>query len=58
MLLPRKALARLQQWKENSQGRTALLIIGAAGVGKSTLVREFARSHYDSSLVIDFAAAP
>lgn len=30
-------------WKENSNGSTALLIEGARRIGKSTIVEEFAR---------------
>jgi hypothetical protein len=44
-------------WKEQRQGRTALLIEGARRVGKSTLVEDFARREYDSYLLIDFNIA-
>lgn len=42
-------------WKQNRQGSTALLIMGARRVGKSTLVREFARQEYKSHIFIDFS---
>jgi hypothetical protein len=53
----RKLYDRLLAWKQNRQGRTALLVEGARRVGKSTLVEEFARKEYDSYLLIDFNVA-
>ncbi len=43
------------QWKQDSNGSSALLIKGARRVGKSTLAREFAKNEYKSFIVIDFA---
>ena len=57
-MIKRKAMLRLQSWKEESSGTTSLLIEGARRVGKSTLVEEFARTHYKSHLIIDFTSAP
>ncbi len=51
----RKAYQKLLQWKEQDQGRTAILVEGARRVGKSTLVRSFAQNEYKSHLIIDFA---
>lgn len=51
----RKAYERLLQWKERSEGTTALLLEGARRVGKSTLVEEFARNEYEAYVLIDFS---
>jgi predicted AAA+ superfamily ATPase len=53
----RKLYQRMLTWKNQRQGKTALLIEGARRVGKSTLVEEFARREYDSFLLIDFNVA-
>ena len=53
----RKAYDRLLQWKEESQGKRAVLIEGARRVGKSTLAGEFAQREYAAHLVIDFSVA-
>ncbi len=44
-------------WKRESQGETALLIEGARRVGKSTIVREFAKNEYKSYVIFDFSKA-
>ncbi len=51
----RKAYQKLLEWKQQDQGRTAILVEGARRVGKSTLVRSFAQNEYKSHLIIDFA---
>ncbi|MBR6458549.1 MAG: ATP-binding protein [Actinomycetaceae bacterium] len=56
-MLKRKQYEKLREWKLSSQGRTALLIEGARRVGKSTLAEEFARTEYDSYMLIDFSVA-
>jgi predicted AAA+ superfamily ATPase len=43
------------QWKQESQGSSALLIQGARRVGKSTIVEEFAQREYKSYILIDFS---
>ena len=53
----RKIMTELERWKETSGGRTALLIEGARRVGKSFLAEEFAKEHYRSYILIDFAIA-
>lgn len=53
----RKAYGRMLQWKQESQGETALLIEGARRVGKSTLVRQFAKNEYKSFALFDFSKA-
>lgn len=55
MIFKRKLYAEMLRWKQEAQGRTALLIKGARRVGKSTLARHFAESEYGSCMVIDFA---
>lgn len=45
-MFKRKAYDRLQEWKERSQGRTAVLIEGARRVGKTTLVKRFAQNEW------------
>lgn len=57
MIFKRKIYSVLKQWKEESDGRTALLVEGARRVGKSTVVEEFAKNEYESYILIDFAAA-
>lgn len=42
------------EWKQSSNGKTALLIEGARRVGKSTIVREFAKNEYKSFMFVDF----
>ena len=55
--MKRKIYNRLLQWKQESQGETALLIDGARRVGKSYIVREFAQKEYKSYILIDFNKA-
>ncbi len=45
------------QWKQNSNGKTALMIKGARRIGKSTIVKEFVRREYQSFIFIDFGEA-
>jgi predicted AAA+ superfamily ATPase len=54
----RKIYNRLLSWKQDSNGHTAMLIEGARRVGKTTLVKEFAKREYDSYILIDFSKAP
>lgn len=56
-IFKRKIYNRLLQWKQESDGSTALLIKGARRVGKSTIAEEFAKREYESYVVIDFANA-
>ena len=42
------------RWKNDSHGKTALLVEGARRIGKSTIVEEFARREYKSYILIDF----
>lgn len=53
----RKIYQQMLQWKQESDGETALLIEGARRVGKSTIVEEFARREYKSFVFIDWSKA-
>ena len=52
--MKRKIYNKLLEWKERRNGATAVLVEGARRVGKSYIVEEFARTEYDSYLLIDF----
>ena len=52
MMFQRKIYQDMLDWKQTSQGRSALLIQGARRVGKSTIVEAFARKEYESYLMI------
>ena len=54
----RKIYTRLLQWKEQSRGKSALLIEGARRIGKSTVVKTFAKNEYESFILIDFTKCP
>ena len=53
----RKIYNQLLQWKETSNGKTALLVEGPRRVGKSTIVEAFAKNEYESYIVVDFYRA-
>ncbi len=53
----RKIYDKLLSWKETSKGTKALLLEGARRIGKSTIVKEFARNEYRSYILIDFNVA-
>ena len=57
-MLKRKIYKRLLEWKEQSNGDTALLIDGARRVGKSYVVKAFAEKEYRSYIIVDFGIAP
>ena len=54
-MFKRKIYQRLLEWKQESDGRTALLVQGARRIGKSTVVEAFARQEYASYILIDFS---
>ena len=56
-MLKRKIYEQLLAWKQNSNGKTALLIDGARRVGKSYIADLFARQEYKSHIMIDFGNA-
>ena len=45
----------MKTWKEESKGKTALLIEGARRIGKTTIVKQFAQKEYKSFIYIDFS---
>ena len=57
-MLKRKAMQKLIDWQEHSQGSTAILLEGARRVGKSTLVEALGRERYDSFILVDFSELP
>ncbi len=54
-MFKRKIYDKLLEWKQESQGKTALLIEGARRIGKSTVAEEFGKNEYSSYIMIDFA---
>lgn len=56
-MFKRKIYSKLLDWKNESNGNTALLIEGARRIGKSTVVEEFGKNEYESYILIDFATA-
>ena len=57
-MFKRKIYDKLVEWKNDSQGKTALMIEGARRIGKSTVAEEFAKNEYKSYILIDFSIAP
>ena len=55
MFFKRKVYDRLLEWKQASDGKSAVLIEGARRVGKSTIAVTFAKNEYDDYLLLDFA---
>lgn len=54
-MFKRKIYEKIKEWKDDSNGKTALLIEGARRVGKSTIVKEFAENEYSKYIFIDFS---
>ena len=54
---PRKIYSQMLNWKNSSNGKTALLIEGPRRVGKSTIVKEFAQKEYENYILVDFYTA-
>ncbi|MDE6480953.1 MAG: ATP-binding protein [Muribaculaceae bacterium] len=52
--MKRKIYNKILQWKEQWNGRTALLVDGARRIGKSWIVEEFGRNEYKTYILIDF----
>lgn len=57
-IFERKIYQKMLNWKNEFNGKTALLIKGARRVGKSTVAKEFAEKEYSSYILIDFSIAP
>lgn len=53
-IFKRKIYERLLKWKQESNGKSAMLVQGARRIGKSTIVEEFARREYKSYILVDF----
>ncbi len=56
-MLKRKIIRELSKWKEESTNK-ALLIKGARQVGKTTIVRQFAKENYKNFIEINFEQMP
>jgi len=54
MHLKRKIYDKMLDWKNENDGRTALLINGARRVGKSYICEEFGKNEYKSVLIVNF----
>jgi predicted AAA+ superfamily ATPase len=54
MEIQRKAYDRLRAWKNESQGKSALLIEGARRIGKSTIAKRFGEREYKTYILVDF----
>ena len=54
MTFKRKIYSKLLSWKNETHGKTAVLIEGARRVGKSTIAEEFGKNEYRSYILIDF----
>ncbi len=52
--MKRKIYADMVKWKQEDDGRSALLISGAHCVGKSYIAEEFAKAEYKTHIMIDF----
>lgn len=55
MVFKRKIYDKMLQWKQESNGESALLVEGARRIGKSTIVQEFAKNEYKTYILIDFS---
>ena len=56
-MLKRKIISQLEEWKDN-HSHEALLIKGARQVGKTTIVRAFAKDNYTHFVEINFEKDP
>ncbi len=55
MIFERKIYAQMLKWKQLAGGNSALLLEGARRIGKSTIVKQFAKQEYKDYLILDFA---
>lgn len=53
--MKRKVYNDILKWKNENNGKTALLIEGARRVGKSYIAEQFAKENYKTYLLIDFS---
>ncbi len=56
-MLKRKIINKLNEWKKNTVNK-ALLIRGARQVGKTTIVRQFAKANYKNFIEVNFEQMP
>ena len=56
MIFKRTIYNEMLEWKK-CNGSYALLVKGARRIGKTTIVKEFAREEYRSAIIIDFSIA-
>lgn len=56
-MIRRSIYNKILHWKQETNGKKALLIEGARRIGKSTVVEAFAQAEYDSYILIDFNKA-
>lgn len=56
-MLKRKIISKLVEWKSSASNK-ALLIKGARQIGKTTIVRQFARTNYKNFVEINFEQMP
>lgn len=56
-MLKRKIISEISKWKEETTNK-ALLIKGARQVGKTTIVRQFAKENYKNFIEINFEQMP
>ena len=54
MEFKRKIYSQMKEWKDEKNKNSALLIEGARRVGKTTIVKEFAKNEYSNYIYIDF----
>ena len=52
-MLKRKVYKKLQDWKKEEH-KKALCVIGARQIGKTTIIREFAREYYENFIELNF----
>lgn len=55
MELYRKIYHKLVDWKNDSKGKTSLLIEGARRIGKSTMAEKLGKEEYKSYILVDFS---
>ena len=51
MILKRKIYKKLLEWKNECQGKKALLIEGARRIGKNTVCEEIGNNEYESYII-------
>ena len=56
-LFKRKIYSKLVEWKNRSNGETAILIEGARRIGKTSVAKEFGTNEFSDYLLIDFSVA-